>query len=147
MDQFVVFRLGTEDYGVGIAEVESIIKLQEVTKLPRAPEFIDGIINLRGAIIPVINMRKRFGFDLQEVTNDTRIVVANMGGIKVGLIVDAVKQVINIPQDAIEPPPPLALTIDSAFIRAIARYEQQLVILIDLNQVLSTEERATLAAM
>jgi purine-binding chemotaxis protein CheW len=144
--QFVVFELDTESYGVDIASVESIIKMQEITKLPHAPNFMEGITNLRGVIIPVIDLRNRFGMPKQEATRETRIVIANMGGTKVGLIVDAVSQTIRIPDDAIEPPPQMSVTINSAFIKAVAKLEDQLVILLDLDRVLNIEEREAVTA-
>ena len=144
--QCVVFELDTEAYGVDIATVEGIIKMQEITRLPQAPDFMEGITNLRGSIVPVIDLRKRFGMPDQEATRETRIVIANMGGTKVGLIVDAVSQVIRIPEDAIEPPPQMSVTINSAFIKSVAKLEDQLVILLDLDRVLNLEEREAVAA-
>lgn len=145
--QLVVFELENEAYGVDIAVVEGIIKMQEITRLPRAPHFMEGITNLRGAVVPVIDLRKRFGLSPQEPTRDTRIVIANMNGNQVGLIVDAVSQVIRVPQDAIEPPPQLSMTVNSAFIKAVAKLEKQLVILLDLDKVLSAEEKELLEAV
>lgn len=146
-NQLVVFELADESYAVDIAAVEGIIKMQAITRLPHAPEFVDGITNLRGAVIPVIDLRKRFGLPVQEPTRDTRIVVANMGTMKVGIIVDAVTQVIRIPSEAIEPPPQMSMTVNSAFIKSIAKIDDQLVILVDLPKVLSVEERESLATL
>ncbi|GAP07887.1 MAG TPA: chemotaxis protein CheW [Anaerolinea thermolimosa] len=145
--QLVVFELENEAYGVDIAVVEGIIKMQEITRLPRAPHFMEGITNLRGAVVPVIDLRKRFGLPPQEPTRDTRIVIANMNGTQVGLIVDAVSQVIRVPQDAIEPPPQLTMTVNSAFIKSVAKLEKRLVILLDLDKVLSAEEKELLEAV
>jgi len=145
--QLVVFELENEAYGVDIAVVEGIIKMQEITRLPRAPHFMEGITNLRGAVVPVIDLRKRFGLPPQEPTRDTRIVIANMNGAQVGLIVDAVSQVIRVPQDAIEPPPQLTMTVNSAFIKSVAKLEKRLVILLDLDKVLSAEEKELLEAV
>lgn len=145
--QLVVIELENEAYGVDIAVVEGIIKMQEITRLPRAPHFMEGITNLRGAVVPVIDLRKRFGLSPQEPTRDTRIVIANMNGAQVGLIVDAVSQVIRVPQDAIEPPPQLTMTVNSAFIKSVAKLEKRLVILLDLDKVLSAEEKELLEAV
>ena len=144
--QCVVFELQNESYGVDITAVESIIKMQEITTLPHAPTFMEGITNLRGAIVPVIDLRKRFGMIVQESTRDTRIVIANMRGHKVGLVVDAVSQVIRIPEEAIEPPPQMSVTLNSAFIKAVAKLEDQLIILLELDRVLNTEERESAVA-
>ncbi|MFN7036984.1 MAG: chemotaxis protein CheW [Bellilinea sp.] len=145
--QLVVFELENEKYGVDIASVEGIIKMQEITRLPHAPEFIEGITNLRGTIVPVVDLRTRFGLLRKEPTRDTRIVIANMDSSKVGIIVDAVTQVIRVPEDKIEPPPQMSVTINSAFIKNIAKLESELVILLDLGKVLSTEEREALSVM
>lgn len=145
--QLVVFELENEKYGVDIASVEGIIKMQEITRLPHAPEFIEGITNLRGTIVPVVDLRTRFGLPPKEPTRDTRIVIANMDSSKVGIIVDAVTQVIRVPEDKIEPPPQMSVTINSAFIKNIAKLESELVILLDLGKVLSTEEREALTVM
>ncbi len=144
--QLVIFELGSENYGVDIAAVEGIIKMQEITRLPHAPSFVEGITNLRGAVVPVVDLRKRFGLTAQEATRDTRIVVANIGSTKVGLVVDAVTQVIRVAEDKIEPPPQMSVTINSAFIKNIAKLDQQLVILLDLARVLSTEEKDQLTS-
>lgn len=145
--QVVVFELQRENYGVDIAAVESIIKMQDITRLPHAPEFVEGITNLRGVVVPVIDLRKRFGLDQAEATRDTRIVITNMNGMKVGLVVDAVTQVIRIPDDAIEPPPQISMTMNSAFIKNIAKLDDQLVVLLDLARVLSLEEKDTLTTL
>ncbi len=145
--QLVVFELENEKYGVDIASVEGIIKMQEITRLPHAPEFIEGITNLRGTIVPVVDLRTRFGLSRKEPTRDTRIVIANMDGSKVGIIVDAVTQVIRVPEDKIEPPPQMSVTINSAFIKNIAKLESELVILLDLGKVLSSEERESLTVL
>lgn len=144
--QLVIFELGSENYGVDIAAVEGIIKMQEITRLPHAPSFVEGITNLRGAVVPVVDLRKRFGLMAQEATRDTRIVVANIGSTKVGLVVDAVTQVIRVAEDKIEPPPQMSVTINSAFIKNIAKLDQQLVILLDLARVLSSEEKDQLTS-
>ncbi len=139
--QLVVFELDHESYGVEITIVEAIIKMQEITRLPHAPEYVEGITNLRGTIVPVIDLRKRFNLHLQEATRDTRIVITNMNDSKVGLIVDAVTQVIHIPDEAIEPPPQMSVTVNSTFIKNIAKLDNQLVILLDLGKVLTNEEK------
>lgn len=145
--QLVIFELENENYGVDIASVEGIIKLQEITRLPHAPKFIEGITNLRGSIVPVVDLRTRFGLPAQQPTRETRIVIANMDGNKVGIVVDAVTQVIRVSEEKIEPPPQMSVTINSAFIKNIAKLDDQLVILLDLGKVLSTEEREALTVM
>jgi len=127
--QLVVFELANEHYGVDISAVESIIKMQQITAVPQAPDFVEGITNLRGSILPVMDLRKRFGLKDTSQNNDkptrqhdeSRIVVVSMDGMKVGMIVDGVSEVLLVPSDAIEPPPPMVTSINSAFITGIAK--------------------------
>ncbi len=142
--QLVVFDLANEQYGVDIAAVEGIIKMQTITAVPRAPQFVEGVTNLRGKVLPVIDLRKRFGLARGEATKDMRIVVVEMGGATVGIVVDGVSEVLRVSEDAIEPPSPIVTTVDSAFIRGIAKVSERLVILLDLGKVLSLQEQSTL---
>ncbi len=144
--QIVVFELGSEDYGMEIATVESIIKMEAITQMPHAPSFVEGLINLRGRVLPVIDLRKRFGLTPKGADKNKRIIVVNMSGTEVGMIVDAVSEVLTISEEVIEPAPPIATTVDSAFITGIAKQDGRLVILLDLDQVLCTQEQAGLAA-
>lgn len=145
--QLVVFELAGEYYGVDIHRVESIIKMQEITSVPHAPEFVDGVINLRGEVLPVVDLRCRFGLESIEDTKDTRIVVVAIDKMKVGMIVDGVSEVLNVNTDEIEPPSPMVTTVDSGFIEGIAKQEKRLVILVDLGKVLSVQETRELKAM
>jgi purine-binding chemotaxis protein CheW len=145
--QMVVFELADEHYGLDIATVEGIIKLQPITKMPHTPPFVEGVTNLRGTIVPVIDLRKRFDLPHQDETAESRIVVVYMDKSKVGMTVDGVSQVLRINSEAIEPPPPMATTVHSAFIKGIAKLDNQLVILLDLNKVLSHEEFSSLQAV
>jgi purine-binding chemotaxis protein CheW len=143
--QLVIFGLAKEFYGVDIATVEGIIKLQAITAVPRAPAFVEGVTNLRGEVLPVIDLRKRFGLPVDEKRGkDTRIIVVVMGGKKVGMVVDAVSEVLRVADTAIEPPSPIVTTVDSVFIRGIAKVDDRLVILLDLGQILSVEEKGSL---
>jgi purine-binding chemotaxis protein CheW len=146
--QLVIFDLANEHYGVDIATVEGIIKLQAITAVPRAPNFVEGVTNLRGEVLPVIDLRRRFGISADEKRGkDTRIVVVVIDGKKVGMVVDAVTEVLRVSDVAIEPPSPIVTTVDSVFIRGIAKIDERLVILLDLSRVLSTEEKARLQVM
>ena len=142
-NQLVVFDLAHEHYGVDISAVEGIIKMQAITAVPRAPQFVEGVTNLRGKILPVIDLRKRFGLSSEEATKDTRIVVveipataseAGATGATVGIVVDGVSEVLRVSQEAIEPPSPIVTTVDSAFIRGIAKVDDRLVILLDRSE-------------
>ena len=146
-NQLVVFMLAKEHYGVRIAAVESIIKLQPITAVPCSPAFVEGVTNLRGRVLPVIDLRKRFGLPAEESTKDTRIVVVEMNSTLVGMIVDAVSEVLRVPAESVEPPSPIMTTVDSAFITGIAKVGERLIILLDLEKVLSPEEKADLQVL
>ncbi len=139
--QLVVFELAGEHYGLDIASVESIIKIQTITSVPQAPGFVEGVTNLRGTILPVIDLRQRFGMEKYSPTRNTRVIVVFTGDKKVGMIVDAVSQVISVSSDAVEPPPDLVTTMNSAFIKGIAKVNGKLIIFLDLIEVLNLEEK------
>ena len=145
--QLVIFELAGERYGVDIAGVQSIIKLQEITTVPFAPSFVEGVTNLRGVVLPVVDLRKRFGLPAIEKAPGTRIVIVNIGPLTVGMIVDAVAEVLRVQEAAIEPPSPLVMTANSGFITGIARMDKQLIILLDLDKVLSQQEFSALQTM
>jgi purine-binding chemotaxis protein CheW len=145
--QLVVFELATEHYGVDIGAVQSIIKMETVTVVPRAPAFVEGVINLRGTVLPVLDLRLRFGLAAEEATKDTRIVVVEIDGTEVGMVVNAVSEVLMVGDEEIEPPSPVVTTVDSAFITGIAKVGGRLIILLDLTKVLSAEETGALEAL
>jgi purine-binding chemotaxis protein CheW len=142
--QLVVFQLGAELYGVEIARVHEIIRLQTVTRVPRAPSFVEGVINLRGKVIPVVDLRRRFGLPTAEHTRATRIVVVEIGDQVVGIIVDSVSEVLRVNSSTVEPPSPVVAGIDSEYLHGIAKLPDRLVILLDLDRVLAREERRAL---
>lgn len=137
--QLVVFDLADEAYGVNIGTVREIIRMQEITQVPRTPNYVEGVINLRGKVIPVIDMRKRFGFPVSEHTKDTRIVVIDIGGADIGATVDAVTEVLRLGADSIEPPSAVITTADSDYLLGIAKLETRLIILLDLQRALSAD--------
>jgi len=150
--QLVVFKLADEMYGVHVLAVEEIIRYQEVTSIPHAPPAVEGVINLRGRIIPVLDLRKRFGLPPAERAKGTRIVVVEASGLTVGLVVDAVDEVRNLPTDTIEPPSPIITTVHSEFVMGVGKLTgdgdtQQLVILLDLDRVAVTVEADAMAAL
>lgn len=139
--QLVIFELGAEYFGIDISLVEGINKMLEITKIPQSPPYLEGITNLRGSVLPVIDLPKRFGMPDQERTNETRIMVANVDGLKIGMIVSAVSEVLTIEDNIIEPPPPMVSNINSEFIIGVAKIDKRLVILLDLAKVLTVEEK------
>jgi len=126
---------------VTIHAVESIIKLQAITEVPRTAAFILGVTNLRGTVVPVVDLRKRFNLTSNENTPNTRIVIVNAEVGKVGIVVDEVTEVLKVPREAVQPPPPMSTTIESAFINGIARIADKLVILLDLEKVLASSTK------
>jgi purine-binding chemotaxis protein CheW len=144
--QLVVFELGAELYGVEIARVHEIIRLQSITRVPRAPSFVEGVINLRGKVIPVVDLRRRFGLPTAEHTRASRIVVVEIGDQVVGVVVDGVSEVLRVNTATVEPPSPVVAGIDSEYLHGIAKLPERLVILLDLDRVLAREERRALEA-
>ncbi len=145
--QLVIFDLAGEHYGVDITDVDSIIGMQTITAVPRSPSFVEGVTNLRGVVLPVIDLGNRFGLETQVVTKNTRIIVVAMNGVGVGMVVDAVREVIRIPEASIEPLAPIVTTVDSSFITGVAKVSERLIILLDLNQVLSAVEKADMQSV
>lgn len=135
--QLVLFELNEEVYGVDIAAVHEIIRMQPITKVPKAPFYVEGILNLRGRVIPVVDMRKRFGLSKVDQTKDNRIVVVDSCGQNIGIIVDAVTEVLRIPANSVELPSDIITTSDSDYLMGIAKHGETMIILLDLDKVLS----------
>ena len=144
--QLVTFSIGEEEFGVNILKVQEIIRTMEITKVPRAPEFVEGVINLRGKVIPIIDLRRRFGLAPKGHDKNTRIIVIEINNIIVGFVVDAVSEVLRIPASTVEPPPPVVAGVDSDYISGVGKLEDRLLILLDLNKLLSGEERDMLGS-
>lgn len=135
-EQLVVFEVGDESFGIDISIVQEIIRLQPITEVPKAPMYVKGVINLRGKVIPVIDLRERFGFSIGEETKATRIVVVNVLGNTVGMIVDAVSEVLRLATDSIEPPSTIVESVGSQYLKGIGKLEERLIILLDLDKLL-----------
>jgi len=142
--QLVVFQLGAELYGVEIARVHEIIRLQTVTRVPHAPAFVEGVINLRGKVIPVVDLRRRCGLPMADHTRASRIVVIEIGDQVVGIVVDGVSEVLRVNKGTIEPPSPVVAGIESDYLHGIAKLPERLVILLNLDRVLARDERRAL---
>jgi len=138
--QYVVFKLGLEVFGIDINKVKEIIIYQDTTHIPGSGELIEGVINLRGHVIPIFNLRKKFGFPDTEKTRSTRIVVVEANETTVGIEVDGVSEVIMIPGNVIEKPSSMISSgVDAAFIEGIAKMEEKLVIILDLEKAVGTK--------
>jgi purine-binding chemotaxis protein CheW len=137
--QLVVFDLASEHYGVDISDVREIIRMQNITKVPGATSYVEGIINLRGKVLPVLDLRKRLGLKVAEQTEESRIVVIDITYGEVGVIVDAVTEVLRVPNSSIEPPSAMVTQGNSDYLRGIAKLSDRLIILLDLNKLLSSK--------
>jgi purine-binding chemotaxis protein CheW len=138
--QLVSFKIGEEEFGVDILSVQEINRMSQITKVPNTPEFIEGVINLRGRIIPVIDLRVKLGLPRKAHGKDTRIVVVELKGQTIGFIVDEVSEVLRIPKNITEPPPEMIGGVKTDYITSIGKLEDRLLILLDLEKILSTLE-------
>lgn len=138
-EQLVTFSLGSEEFGVDIMRVQEIIRIPPITRVPKAPSYVEGVINLRGNVIPVVSLRSRFGMMRVEETDLSRIVVLQVQSKVFGVRVDAVTEVLRIDSEAIEPPPQVALSMDSQFIRGVGKIGERLLILLDLDNIMGGE--------
>lgn len=137
--QLVVFDLAGENYGVDINTVREIIRMQQVTHVPDAPEYVEGVMNLRGSVIPVIDLRKRFGLNVTEQTAESRVVVVDIGGQGIGVVVDAVREVLRVRDESVEPASAVITTADSFYLQGIAKLEDRLLILLDIERALDDQ--------
>jgi purine-binding chemotaxis protein CheW len=144
---FVGFRIGDEEFGVPIQYVQEIIWLPEITRVPRTPPFIEGIINLRGNVLPVIDLRKRFGMPAKHATESTSIVVVDIDGHRSGVIVDEVSEVRRFALDAIEPPPAVAGSIDTSYVKGIGKLDggSRMLMILDLDGIVAVNETSATA--
>jgi len=142
--QLVTFRLGNEEFSLDILRVQEIIRHMQLTRVPRTPEFVDGVINLRGRVIPVLDLRKRFGLPSDEHTSETRIIVVDVDNRTVGLKVDAVSEVLRLPADTVEPPPAIVTGAESDYIKGVGKLDGRLLILLDVEKILTRTERDAL---
>jgi purine-binding chemotaxis protein CheW len=138
--QLVVFNIGKELYGVGIDAVHEIVKVPDITQVPDAPAFLEGVINLRGKIVPVVDLRKRMNLDGRERTKSSRVLITENDGRLVGLLVDAVSEVLKLPPDAVEAPPEMVSSVGVEYITGVAKVEASLIILLNLGKVFSVED-------
>ncbi len=145
--QLVSFTIGSEEFGVDILKVQEINRMTAITRVPNAPEYVEGVINLRGKIIPIIDLRKRLGVDIGDHDKDTRIIVVELAEKVLGFIVDSVSEVRRIPVSITERPPAMISGIRGDYITSIAKLDDKLLILLDLEKILSTEEQDELAIM
>ncbi len=142
--KYLTFTLGEEEYGIGILKIREIIGIMPITSVPRTPEFVKGVINLRGKVIPIIDLRLKFGMESIEYTDRTCIIVVEISGgestIQIGIIVDTVSEVLNIKSEDIEETPTFGTSLDTDYILGMAKVSGAVKILLDIDKVLSSDE-------
>lgn len=142
--QLVTFKLDNEEFAVDILKVQEINKMTDITRIPNAPPFVEGVINLRGKIIPVVDLRKRLGFEGRSFGKSTRIIVVELEGMVLGFIVDSVSEVLRISESTVEPPPSLVSGMESEYIEGIGKLENRLLLLLELKKVFISNDKREL---
>ncbi len=145
--QLVTFRMGNEEFALDILKVQEINRIVDITGVPKAPDFVKGVINLRGRVIPVVDIRKKFHLKIKAVTKETRIIVVNIMSKTIGLIVDSVSEVLRIDSNTIQPPPPLIAGLDSDYIKGVGKLDDRLIILLDIDKIFTTGEHRLIEGM
>jgi purine-binding chemotaxis protein CheW len=140
LNKYLTFQLGDEEYGLEILKVREIIGLMEITNVPRMPNFVRGVINLRGKVIPVIDLRQKFGMERADNTKETCIIVVDLDGLLMGIVVDKVSEVMDIQEQDIEETPTFGVSVDTEFIMGIGKAKGKIVIVLDIRRVLTAEE-------
>ncbi|HOJ63705.1 MAG TPA: chemotaxis protein CheW [Spirochaetota bacterium] len=138
--QLILFSLGKGSYGIPIENVFEIKKMEEITIVPKAPKFIEGVINLRGNVVPVVDLRKRFGMEKAEITKKTKIIIVEIKKRQFGLIVDSVAEVVTLSNDQIEPSLPTVSGLKAEFINGIGKLNDKLIIILDISRILQSSE-------
>lgn len=145
--KYLTFVLGDEEYGIDITKVKEIISVMAVTHIPRAPAFIKGVINLRGKVIPIVDLRLKFGMEEIPHTRETVFIVVEETGMLMGVVVDTVREVLNIQESEIEPPPQFGSRLNTEFILGMGKVQGKVKILLDIGKALSAEETALIASI
>lgn len=143
--QLVIFKLGSEEYGVDIMQVKEIGPYKQAVRIPNTPSFIEGVINLRGEIIPIVSLKKRFSIEIEQITDQTRIIVVNVNEKQIGFIVDDASEVLTITSDQIDPAPTIVAGVDREYISGIGKLEERILIILDLNKLFSEKEKQVLS--
>lgn len=144
--QIVIFKLGEEEFAVDILQAKEIEKLdQGITRVPKSPAFVEGVINLRGVIVPIVDLRKRFGLTVKPVGLDSRVIIVEVNSNLVGMVVDSVVEVSRISASDIEAAPSITRGVNSYFLSGVAKINDRLIVLLNLERALSAEEAVELS--
>lgn len=138
--QLVTFGIGEEEFGIDILKVQEIIRTMAITKVPNSPPHVEGVINLRGKVIPIIDLRSRFLLESKQHDRQTRIIVVDLHSVVIGFVVDGVSEVLRIQSNTVEPPPPVVSGIESEYIKGVGKLDNHLLILLDLDKLIPIEE-------
>ena len=144
LNQLISFSIGEENYGVDIQKVKEVIRNREITRLPKTPSFIMGVINLRGDVIPILDLRDRFCLEHREYNEMTRVIVVEVDDRSIGMVVDSVSHVLRIEQAEIEPPPPIAGGISQEYLHGVGKIGEKLIVLLNIDKILTVEEKVEL---
>ena len=144
MLQLVSFFLGDEEYAIDVLKVQGIDRVSEITRVPRAPDFVEGVINLRGKIVPIIDLRSRIGLPPKEADRNSRVIVVDMGREVVGLRVDGVREVLRVPTSVVEPPPDMTNAESNEFVEGMGKLEDRIILILNVDKILDSSERQAL---
>ena len=139
----VTFRLGSGEYAIDIMQAKEIIKMEKITLIPNAPDFVEGVINLRGNIIPIIDLKKRFNLEEIEGDKNTGIIIVKIEDVDMGIIIDSISKVVSISNSDIQPPPPMLSGIGQKYIKGVGKLEDKLLVVLDLEKLFTTDEEET----
>ncbi len=145
--QLAVFQLEGQPYAIDIMKIKQIIRPLKISRLPKAPDFLEGVINLRGVVIPVIDMRKRLGMEPGEDRSDDKVIIASVDRKIVGIIVDDVSEVIPVSKSEIQPPPRVIRGIESTYLHGVCRYKDDILMILNLDEILTAEEKISLGRL
>lgn len=143
--QLVIFKLGREEYGVSILQVQEIKRITDITRVPHTPDYIKGVINLRGSVLPVIDLKKRLNLPQQVSTEDTRIIIVKVDELSIGMVVDAVSEVLTISQQNVDSPEVVAGSVAANYLSGVGKLEDRLLILLNLEAIIGVGQEANLA--
>ena len=136
----ITFRLGSGEYAIDIMQAKEIIKMEKITLIPKAPDFVEGVINLRGNIIPIIDLKKRFHLEETEGDKNTGIIIVKIEDVDMGIIIDSISKVVSISNSDIQPPPPMLSGIGQKYIKGVGKLEDKLLVVLDLEKLFTTDE-------